>query len=142
MPNIKIKSREDTNNSSMVKPEPHSIAGLHVRSISLGSLEILREMGNPIANGSQTENLTMGDISQFVWVHAAEEETVLDTVYNKAYLLSKTVAKFCLNITQEDIQKIVVAIRGDQSAIATASAIPLPDDHDSPNELSPHSSQA
>ena len=51
MPSISISTREDSNNRSMVQPSARLESGLTLRPISLGSLEILRQLGNGLGEG-------------------------------------------------------------------------------------------
>ena len=51
MPTISISTREDSNNRSMIQPPARTESGLSLRPISLGSLEVLRQPGNPLASG-------------------------------------------------------------------------------------------
>ena len=49
MPTISISTREDENNRSMIQPPARTESGLSLRPISLGSLVVLRQLGNPLA---------------------------------------------------------------------------------------------
>ena len=59
MPTISISTREDENNRSMIQPPARTESGLTLRPISLGSLEDLRQLGNPLSAGNA--ELTNGD---------------------------------------------------------------------------------
>ena len=52
MPTISISTREDENNRSMIQPPACTESGLTLRPISLGSLEVLRQLGNPLSAGN------------------------------------------------------------------------------------------
>ena len=52
MPTISISTREDENNRSMIQPPARTESGLTLRPISLGSLEVLRQLGNPLSAGN------------------------------------------------------------------------------------------
>ena len=80
---IHTQSREDSNNRAMLAPPTRTTSGVTLRPISLGSLEILRQLNNSLA----TAEADMGEIdtrtlTEFLWVHGAPIDEVLDTVYN------------------------------------------------------------
>ena len=79
-------------------------------SISLGSLEVLRQLGNPLSSGNaELANIDIGILTEFIWVHAAPLDEVMETVYN----------------TPSQVKR------------KAASAIPQPDSTDSPNGHTP-----
>jgi len=131
---ISIQTREERNNASMLQASA-KVAGLTLRPISLGSLEILRSIGNPLASGNP-EDLSHIDTSvfaQFIWVHAAPQDEVLDIVFNRTSELARTVTIFALQISPHDLQAVANSMQGDLSAVAAASAQPESEDG-SPNE--------
>lgn len=72
MPTISISTREDENNRSMIQPPARTESGLTLRPISLGSLEVLRQLGNPLSTGNaELTNIGIGILTEFIWVHAA-----------------------------------------------------------------------
>lgn len=131
---ISITTREDINNSAFTRPAAKA-GSLTLRPISLGSLELLRQIGNALATGEASpDSLDLHTISQFVWVHAAPLEEVVDTIYNEPASVGKAVALFCLDVAPAELQQIAAALTADCSAIQAAGAIPTaPDDDDSPN---------
>ena len=138
MPTISISTREDNNNRSMVQPATRTESGLTLRPISLGSLEILRHLGNPLSSGDT--NMTTIDthtLTEFIWVHAAPLEEVVDTVYNAPSQVGRKAALFAMTISPAELRTITVSLSADQAAVQAASAIPQPEEHDSPNELAP-----
>ena len=138
MPTISISTREDNNNRSMVQPATRTESGLTLRPISLGSLEILRHLGNPLSSGDT--NMTTIDthtLTEFIWVHAAPLEEVVDTVYNAPSQVGRKAALFAMTISPAELRTITASLSADQAAVQAASAIPLPEEHDSPNELAP-----
>lgn len=132
---ISISTRDDSNNASMVAPDAVPTAGLKLRPISLGSLELLRQISNPLATGADDSELDFHTIAEFVWIHAAPVEEVVETVYSRPSQVPKAVALFCMDISPSDIKLIGASLAGDRSAIASASASPLPEENNSPNAL-------
>ena len=138
MPTISISSREDSNNRSMMQPQARTESGLSLRPISLGSLEILRQLGNPISSGNaDMSNIDTRTLTEFIWVHAAPLDEVMDTVYNTPSQVNRKAALFAINISPAELRTITTALATDQAAVQAASAIPLPEDTDSPNGLTP-----
>lgn len=138
MPTISISSREDSNNRSLVQPPVRTESGLSLRPISLGSLEVLRQLGNPLASGNaELTNIDTGILTEFIWVHAAPLEEVMETVYNAPSQVKRRAAQFAMTISPAELRVITSALSADQAALQAASAIPQPDSTDSPNELTP-----
>ena len=138
MPTISISTREDSNNRSMMQPPARTESGLSLRPISLGSLEILRQLGNPISSGNaDMSNIDTRTLTEFIWVHAAPLDEVMDTVYNTPSQVNRKAALFAINISPAELRTITSALASDQAAVQAASAIPLPEDTDSPNGLTP-----
>lgn len=138
MPTISISSREDSNNRSLVQPPVRTESGLSLRPISLGSLEVLRQLGNPLASGNtELSDIDTGILTEFIWVHAAPLEEVMETVYNAPSQVKRRAAQFAMTISPAELRVITSALSADQAALQAASAIPQPDSTDSPNELTP-----
>lgn len=138
MPTISISTREDENNRSMVQPPARTESGLTLRPISLGSLEVLRQLGNPLASGNtELTDIDTGILTEFIWVHAAPLEEVMETVYNAPSQVKRRAAQFAMTISPAELRVITSALSADQAALQAASAIPQPDSTDSPNELPP-----
>lgn len=138
MPTISISSREDSNNRSLVQPPVRTESGLSLRPISLGSLEVLRQLGNPLASGNtELTNIDTGILTEFIWVHAAPLDEVMETVYNAPSQVKRRAAQFAMTISPAELRVITSALSADQAALQAASAIPQPDSTDSPNELTP-----
>ena len=138
MPTISISSREDSNNRSLVQPPVRTESGLALRPISLGSLEVLRQLGNPLASGNtELTNIDTGILTEFIWVHAAPLDEVMETVYNAPSQVKRRAAQFAMTISPAELRTITAALSADQAALQAASAIPQPDSTDSPNELTP-----
>lgn len=138
MPTISISSREDSNNRSLVQPPARTESGLALRPISLGSLEVLRQLGNPLASGNtELTNIDTGILTEFIWVHAAPLDEVMETVYNAPSQVKRRAAQFAMTISPAELRVITSALSADQAALQAASAIPQPDSTDSPNELTP-----
>lgn len=138
MPTISISSREDSNNRSLVQPPARTESGLALRPISLGSLEVLRQLGNPLASGNtELTNIDTGILTEFIWVHAAPLDEVMETVYNAPSQVKRRAAQFAMTISPAELRVITAALSADQAALQAASAIPQPDSTDSPNELTP-----
>ena len=138
MPTISISSREDSNNRSLVQPPARTESGLALRPISLGSLEVLRQLGNPLASGNtELTDIDTGILTEFIWVHAAPLDEVMETVYNTPSQVKRRAAQFAMTISPAELRVITSALSADQAALQAASAIPQPDSTDSPNELTP-----
>ena len=138
MPTISITSREDSNNRSLVQPPVRTESGLSLRPISLGSLEVLRQLGNPLASGNtELSDIDTGILTEFIWVHAAPLDEVMETVYNTPSQVKRRAAQFAMTISPAELRVITSALSADQAALQAASAIPQPDSTDSPNELTP-----
>ena len=138
MPTISISTREDENNRSMVQPSTRTESGLSLRPISLGSLEILRQLGNPLASGdADMSNIDIHTLTEFIWVHAAPLDEVVDTVFNAPGQVNRKAALFAMLISPAELRAITSSLSADQAAVQSASAIPQPEEHDSPNELAP-----
>lgn len=138
MPTISISSREDSNNRSLVQPPVRTESGLSLRPISLGSLEVLRQLGNPLASGNtELTDIDTGILTEFIWVHAAPLDEVMETVYNAPSQVKRRAAQFAMTISPAELRVITSALSADQAALQAASAIPQPDSTDSPNEQTP-----
>ena len=138
MPTISISTREDSNNRSMIQPPARTESGLSLRPISLGSLEVLRQLGNPLASGNaELTSIDTRTLTEFIWVHAAPLDEVVETVYNAPGQVNRKAALFAMNISPAELRTITSSLSADQAAVQAASAIPQPEEHDSPNELAP-----
>lgn len=138
MPTISISTREDENNRSMIQPPARTESGLTLRPISLGSLEVLRQLGNPLSAGNaELTNIDIGILTEFIWVHAATLDEVMETVYNTPSQVKRKAAQFAMSICPAELRVITSALSADQASLQAASAIPQPDATDSPNELAP-----
>ncbi len=131
------ETREDVNNRAMLAPASRLESGLTLRPISLGSLEILRQLGNPLAAaGNDATDLDTRTLTEFLWVHAAPIETVLDMAYSTPASVPRAVAEFALAIKPSELSRITAVLVADRASIEAASAAPLPDPDmpPSPNE--------
>ena len=127
---IHTATREESNNRAMLAPESKTKSGIVLRGISLGSLEILRQPANPLSSAEERENLSAVDtrvLAEFLWVHGAPIEEVLDTVYNTPTQVARKAAAFALQISPAELHSITGALAADRAAIRSASAEPLPD---------------
>ena len=130
---INIQTREDTNARSMLAPENTSIAGLTLRAISLGSMELLRQIGNPLATGETETDIDSHTLAEFIWVHAAPLQEVVETVYDFPTQVGKKVTLFCMDISPADISKVAASLAGERAAVIAASARPLDEENENPN---------
>ena len=138
MPTISISTREDSNNCSMIQPPARTESGLSLRPISLGSLEVLRQLGNPLASGdADMTNIDTRTLTEFIWVHAAPLDEVVETVYNTPSQVNRKAALFAMSISPAELRVITSALSADQASLQAASAIPQPDSTDSPNGHTP-----
>ena len=138
MPTISISTREDENNRSMIQPPARTESGLTLRPISLGSLEVLRQLGNPLASGdADMTNIDTRTLTEFIWVHAAPLDEVVETVYNTPSQVNRKAALFAMSISPAELRVITSALSADQASLQAASAIPQPDATDFPNALTP-----
>ena len=136
MPSISISSRDHVNNQSMVAPAAKTIGGLTLRPLSLGSLEVLRQMNNALAAGDiDPEAMDTHTLTEYIWVHAAPVDEVLEVVYNRPSQIAKEVAKFAMGVTPTELRLLTGTLAADQAAVQAASvtAIPDPSLPDSPN---------
>lgn len=119
----------------MLAPPAQVKPGFTLRPISLGSLELLRQLGNTLADSSpDMEKLDTRTLSEYIWVHAAPLEEVVETIYNQPSQVAKKIALFSMSIRPSDLKVITSAMAADTAAVQAASAVPLPDeDSDSPN---------
>lgn len=139
MPHISIASREDYNNRSMIQPPARTESGLVLRPISLGSLELLRQLGNPLCSGDpEAVSVDTRTLAEYIWVHAAPLDEVVDTIYNAPADVNRKAALFAMHVSPSEVRSITSALAADQSAVQSASAMPLPDETaDSPNARTP-----
>ena len=99
-----------------------------LRGISLGSLEILRQLANPLSTAeADLSAVDMRVLAEFLWVHGAPIEEVLDTVYNTPTQVARKAAAFALQISPAELRSITGALAADRAAIRSAGAEPLPD---------------
>lgn len=134
---INIQTREEINTRSMLAPETTPIGGLKLRPISLGSMELLRQLNNPLVAGESESDLDTHTLAEFIWVHTAPLEEVVETVYNHPAQIAKKVTLSCMDISPAEIKLITASLAGERAAVEAASARPLEKDEESPNEL-PH----
>ena len=109
---IHTATREESNNRAMLAPESKTKSGIVLRGISLGSLEILRQPANPLSSAEERENLSAVDtrvLAEFLWVHGAPIEEVLDTVYNTPTQVAVKAAAFALQISPAELRSITGA---------------------------------
>ncbi len=134
--NLPPISREDGNNRSMLAPPPRLQSGLVLRPISLGSLEVLRQLGNPLAMADERAEVDARSLTEFLWVHAAPQDEVLDAVYNTPSRVPRLVAEFAMSVSPGELHRITAALAADRAAVEAASAAPIPDPDlpENPNE--------
>lgn len=135
---IHTQTREDSNNRAMLAPPTRTTSGVTLRPISLGSLEILRQLNNSLA----TAEADMGEIdtrtlTEFLWVHGAPIDEVLDTVYNHPTQVGLKATAFAMSISPAELRGITTSLAADRAAIQSASAEPIPDP-DSPTSPNAH----
>ncbi len=122
----------------MIQPPARTESGLSLRPISLGSLEVLRRLGNPLASGdADMTNIDTRTLTEFICVHAAPLDEVVETVYNAPSQVNRKAALFAMSISPAELRTITSALSADQAALQDASSIPQPDSSDTPNELTP-----
>lgn len=106
---INIQTREDENNRSIVRPAAQ-VGKLTLRPLSLGSLELLRQIGNGLATGGAAlDNLEAHTLTEYIWAHAAPLQDVLETVYNHPEQAARKVAEFAMDISPADLKGIAAA---------------------------------
>ncbi len=134
--NLPPLNREDGNNRSMVAPPPRLQSGLTLRPISLGSLEVLRQLRNPLSAADASAEIDTRALTEFLWVHSAPQDVVLDAVYNTPSRVPRMVAEFAMSVSPTELQRITAALAADRADVEAASAAPLPDPDlpESPNE--------
>ena len=122
----------------MIQPPARTESGLSLRPISLGSLEVLRRLGNPLVSGdADMTNIDTRTLTEFIWVHAAPLDEVVETVYNAPSQINRKAALFAMSISPAELRVITLSLSADQASLQAASAIPQPDATDSPNERTP-----
>ena len=109
----------------MVQPLARTESGLSLRPISLGSLEVLRQLGNPLASGgADMTNIDTRTLTEFIWVHVAPLDEVVETVYNAPSQVNRKAALFAMSISPAELRVITSALSADQASLQAASAIP------------------
>ena len=107
---IHTATREESNNRAMLAPESKTKSGIVLRGISLGSLEILRQLANPLSTAeADLSAVDMRVLAEFLWVHGAPIEEVLDTVYNTPTQVACKAAAFALQISPAELRSITGA---------------------------------
>lgn len=137
--------RADILNEAMTAPtEVEIIPGIAIRKISLQTLSMLTRIGSPIADlkkaaNATTENITLPELAEFIFIHAGPPELVRRCVYAARFELAQHADEFCATIPPDKIPAILAAIMGDAAAIRAAqvSIIPDPNLPESKNGQSP-----
>ena len=125
---IQIHTATREESGAMSARESKTESGIVLRGISLGSLEILRQLANPLSTAeADLSAVDMRVLAEFLWVHGAPIEEVLDTVYNTPTQVARKAAAFALQISPAELHSITGALAADRAAIRSASAEPLPD---------------
>ena len=91
----------------MLAPPTRTTSGVTLRPISLGSLENLRQLNNSLASAEAN----MGEIdtrtlTEFLWVHGAPIDEVLDTVYNYPTQIGLKATAFSMSISPAEEESI------------------------------------
>ena len=136
---ISIETRDALNNRSMLAPAPQVGAGLTLRPLSLGSLELLKELKNPLAEGGDLSNgeIDTTALAQYIWVHAAPTDEVLEVIYEKPSQVARRVAAFGMQVSPNDLRAVTMALNSDTAAVEAASAVPEAPEDASPNAPAP-----
>ncbi|MBP3301796.1 MAG: hypothetical protein J6L64_01500 [Opitutales bacterium] len=124
--------RQDILNQSMLAPGETEIApGVKMRKISLASLSMLARIGSPLASvdtaAKAGNEISISDIAEFLYIHAAPLEEVRQTVYRSRAALAEKADEFCAAIPPDKIPAILSALAGDAQAVRLAQASALPD---------------
>ena len=124
--------RQDILNNTFTAAEPEIVPGIRIRKISLQSLSMLTRIGSPIADlkktaNASTEDFSVPDIAEFIFIHAADPELVERCVYTARFDLAPKADEFCAAIPPDKIPEILAAIMGDAQAVRLSQASALPD---------------
>ena len=76
-------------------------------------------------------------LTEFLWVHGAPIDEVLDTVYNHPTQVGLKATAFAMSISPAELRGITTSLAADRAAIQSASAEPIPDP-DSPTSPNAH----
>ncbi|MBE6401234.1 MAG: hypothetical protein E7037_04305 [Verrucomicrobia bacterium] len=134
--------RQNILNDAFTSPEPEILPGIRIRKISLQSLSMLTRIGSPIADlkkaaNASTEDFSVPDIAEFIFIHAADPETVRRCVYTARFELAPKADEFCAAIPPDKIPEILAAITGDAQAIRAAQTSAIPDTSIPPSKNEP-----
>jgi hypothetical protein len=104
---------------------PRELCGLTVRPITAGSLDLLYLTGNMLfsADAPAKAGSEIAAIAEFLWIHTAPLEEVLDAAEDPALFRRKTRA-FALQVDIDDLGKITAAISAAGEQIAAATVEP------------------
>ena len=108
------------------------LPGVKVRKISLQTLSMLARIGSPLAqidrlSSDDIRNLSVPDIAEFVFIHAAPPQAVRYCVYQDRSALAERADEFCAKFALSDFSKILTAITADAAAIQAAQVSVVPD---------------
>lgn len=128
-----METRHTTLDNALTEPASTEIVpGISVRKISLQTLSMLARIGSPLAqidrlSSEDLGKLSVPDIAEFVFIHAAPTEDVRHCVYRARFELAQRADEFCAKIALPDFQKILAAITADATAIRSAQVSVIPD---------------
>lgn len=131
--------REQINDGSMLTAanDTQTVCGMKVRPMSLATAAVLRRLENPLylamMAGQEIDGnaLDAEDILQYIWVHAADWQTVRSLAVNAPYRkeeVAAAVLDFGLNVRPDDLRVFLEHISGTAVAVQAATAETLPDE--------------
>jgi len=89
--------------SAAFREVPLTCGSLRLRPLTAGSLNILMETGNPLfTGGDPSEAAQFQALFEFIWIHTAPEEEVIDATSNPD-LLHTQARKLSLSISFDDL---------------------------------------
>ena len=106
------------------------IGGIPVRHMTIATLEMLRQIDSPLLHGKKVEDpqALLGDVLNFVYLHAADEEDALEWVFLPENDRKKAVLRFFSKYTLKDSTTMLVeAIQMISDAVSTQVDAAPPD---------------
>lgn len=127
-----MERRSGMLDAAMLAPEETEIcAGLKVRRMSIGSLDLLCKIASPFADLEKTASgdvaFSATDIARFLYIHGAPLEEVVQTVEREREKLSERATRFAMGIPVAALGNAMKAISGDAGGILAARADAIPD---------------
>ena len=92
---------------------------------------MLASIGSPLASVDTAtksgSEISVSDIAEFLYIHAAPLDEVRQTVYRSRADLAEKADAFCSSVPPDRLPAILSALTGDAQAVRLAQASALPD---------------